>query len=161
MTATILDVDHQAIAQSIVDCAEIDPDDYYNTVNVIEARLPRGIAHIGSGCYRAVYRHNGWVYKVDFSSDCETNLDEYDNYLRALDCVPDGFALPETHLVSVGQYKVIVMEYIEGSWATRHNFDIERRTEFTEATGISDLHGGNLRIRDGVCYVIDLGYSER
>lgn len=67
---------------------------------------------IGAGMYRNVYYVAGskWVYKVE-ANDQGANHQEYCNYLRYRDKLPEGIALPEMVMLSDS---ILAAEMIDG-----------------------------------------------
>ena len=123
-----------------------------------EDLIPQDIQYVGEGCFRRVFAYGGWVIKVNKYRDrFSGNTAEYNNYLHVKDKVPEGFAVPETHLVRIGEDAVIVMEYVEGVRATEDEHDDEALEYLHSAIGLSDVHNENIIMRDGVKVIVDLG----
>lgn len=132
---------------------------------------------IGSGAYRRVYKskRGKWVYKVDKTDvyGNHGNTEEYATYqLLKTRQLPPGVKIPEMHMLPNG---VLAAEYIDGvqpkNWCSPdyHGSNCSERYSPDEACWarsfvnspiyFADLHNGNVVVKDGVVYVIDLGHG--
>ena len=132
---------------------------------------------IGAGIDRRVYRLPGsrWVYKRNHS-EREVNQAEYKAYLKFKDKLPCGVAMPKMVMVTEN---IIAAEFVENEvdsiapadsncdfgWCLCSDEGKQEKDCWThywrnmlqDAGVIEDIHGGNVRIKNGVAYIIDLG----
>lgn len=132
------------------------------TLTTIMARPARelerlGWQHAGSGCSRTAYRSpSGCIYKIQSGWDT-ANLNEHESAeaLRSRD-IPRGWAVPRTGLHVIDGRDILAMEDCGDVEADVHGADYTTAKEFF---GIFDPHSGNIRRKNGILYVIDLGFS--
>lgn len=123
------------------------------------------------GCSRDAFLIRGVVYKIENGSDDseDANSHEWENYkrIRSLE-LPHNAAVPPTELYHVDGIPVIAMEYINGKSVGEcycipgddHSACISQDIidELSKVTGITDFCYGNLILRDGTLYIVDLEY---
>lgn len=117
------------------------------------------------GSTRIAYLVNDIVYKVDRWGDYSTNVTEFHRYNDLLDAnLPDNIKLPTMDLFQIGNRYILAAEYIIGTsmgacwgqYCRNHNFCLPDEIENILYNYINDLAPGNVILKDGVYYLVDL-----
>jgi len=135
--------------------------------------LPKGWKKLGEGTYRSTYLSPaGVVYKVAHPWEQDTNIPEYNNYLRIRNGkirLPKGWAIAPAHLYSFPfkdeTVNVVAMKYIEGKHEMGMTYDQSEAwfekigaDRVFEKLNLYDLHEGNFVVTpEGKYVIIDLG----
>jgi len=115
------------------------------------------IRYVDDGLDRVAFLWQGKIYKFAKRQDSRQQHDEIRQYeaMRAMmDEHPEKFTkwgLPEMRMFRAGDYIVIEAEYLGDDRPTDIPYDNPWRA--------GDVHGGNVRERDGKFYLIDLGFA--
>lgn len=127
---------------------------------------------IGKGVFREVFWIDGeeWAFKFEVSDwQWNSNEQEYANYLKWKDIMPEGIDIPEMEVLSsevlaVKYIKGQRLAYVHGRFANNCTCPsyglIDCAYDLVNLiTGIKDLHGSNVMVspEEGMVYLVDLG----
>lgn len=117
------------------------------------------IRYLGHGCERVAFLlPDGTVGKFtrnpSYTNQQEAEIENWRRCKEAMVSDPDrfvGWGVPDMELIYTPVAPVIVAEYIEA--------DTDGVSGFTNPWNARDAHYDNIRQRDGVRYIIDLGFA--
>jgi RIO-like serine/threonine protein kinase len=132
---------------------------------------------LGEGCFRTVYGtpNSKWAYKFEGYAmfKKEANNVEMKVYSSMKNRMPQGIRLPEMVMLSNG---VIAVERIDGYHPyecdtysnLKHDENCPGKIDINNCwfkqvnrLGFSDMHNGNVLVKDGILYVIDMGNGSK